>query len=136
MLNKAQLIGRVGSDPEIKTVGESQVANFSLATSKKWKDKAGQSKESTEWHRIVVWGNLCKVVGPYVKKGMLLFVEGEIRTREYEKDNVKQRITEIFCERLDMLSRSEATQAAQEQAPAQQQPQQDSPFSPDSDLPF
>ncbi len=134
MLNKAQLIGRVGSDPEVKTVGESQVANFSLATSRKYKDKAGEQKEVTEWHRIVIWGKLCEAVQKYVKKGMMLYIEGEIRTREYEAENVKHRITEIFADKMLMLSRSEGTQQAPTGAPAPAQ--NDSPFTPEDQLSF
>ncbi|MGX1353344.1 single-strand DNA-binding protein [Bradyrhizobium elkanii] len=97
-LNQVQLIGNVGGDPEIKTLQNgSVVANFSIATSESWKDKAtGEKKERTEWHRIVVWNEgLCSVIEQYVRKGSKVFVQGELQTREWEKDGDKRWSTEV-----------------------------------------
>jgi single-strand DNA-binding protein len=100
-VNKAIIIGNVGSDPESKRVGESTVANFSVATSEKYKDK-----ETTEWHRIVVWGKLAEIVAQYVRKGSLVCVEGKIQTREWEgKDGSKQRTTEINASQVTFLGK-------------------------------
>ena len=74
-MNKVILIGNVGSDPEVRQVGESQVVNFSLATSKSYKKKNGEKQTDTEWHNIVIWGNLSKVIELYVKKGDKLDIE-------------------------------------------------------------
>ncbi|UPK31799.1 single-stranded DNA-binding protein [Bradyrhizobium sp. 186] len=97
-LNQVQLIGNVGADPEIKNLQNgSVVANFSIATSESWKDKAtGEKKERTEWHRIVVWNEgLCSVIEQYVRKGSKVFVQGELQTRDWEKDGVKHYSTEV-----------------------------------------
>jgi single-strand DNA-binding protein len=107
-LNKAMLIGNLGSDPEIRTTGSgSRVANFSLATSRRWNDRNGQQQEKTEWHRVVAWDkpfNLVDVIEKYVKKGDRLYVEGEIEYRSYEdKDGVTKYITEIRARDILML---------------------------------
>ena len=98
-LNKAMLIGNVGNDPEVRTIPSGgRVAQFSLATSRRWTDKNGQQQEKTEWHRIVCWDkpfNLVDIVEKYVKKGDRLYVEGEIEYRQYEKDGETKYITEI-----------------------------------------
>lgn len=97
-LNRVQLIGNVGGDPEIKNLTNGgMVANFSIATSESWKDKAtGEKKERTEWHRIVVWNEgLINVIEQYVRKGSKLMVEGELQTRKWEKDGVDHYSTEV-----------------------------------------
>jgi single-strand DNA-binding protein len=107
-LNKAMLIGNLGSDPEIRTTGSgSRVANFSLATSRRWNDRNGQQQEKTEWHRVVAWDkpfNLVDIIEKYVKKGDRLYVEGEIEYRSYEdKDGVTKYTTEIRAREILML---------------------------------
>lgn len=101
-LNEATLIGRVGKDPEIKsTTNGSRVANFSLATSKPWRDKnTGERKENTQWHKIVVWGDgLVGIVEKYVRKGSQLLVRGEIQTRKYtDQAGVEKYSTEIVVQ--------------------------------------
>lgn len=97
-LNRVTLVGNVGGDPEIKALQNgSMVANFSVATSESWKDKAtGERKERTEWHRIVVWNEgLIKVIEEYVRKGSKVLVEGELQTRDWEKDGEKRYSTEV-----------------------------------------
>jgi single-strand DNA-binding protein len=86
-VNKVILIGRLGKDPEIRTTQDGrEIANFSLATSEKWKDKTtGEKKEKTEWHRIVVFNpNIVGVVKSYVKKGSHIWVEGQLCTRKWQ----------------------------------------------------
>ena len=111
-LNKAILIGNVGSDPEIRTVGTGgKVANFSLATSRQWNDQSGTKQEKTEWHRCVVWNSgkgggsgLADVVERYVKKGEKIYVEGEIEYRQWQdKDNQTRYTTEIRVRELMLL---------------------------------
>ena len=108
-LNKAILIGNVGSDPEIRTVGNgSRVASFSLATGRTWNDASGAKQEKTEWHKIIVWGNkpgsLVDVVEKYVKKGDKLYVEGRIEYRQWQdKDGQTRYSTEINVRELIML---------------------------------
>lgn len=99
------LIGRVGKDPEVRRLDNgTAVAKFSLATSESYKDKDGNKIESTEWHNCVVWRGLAEVAEKYVKKGMLLYVEGKVTYREYtDKDNVKKHFTEIVANEFKML---------------------------------
>ena len=109
-LNKAMLLGNVGSDPEIRTLPSgSRVANFSLATGRRWNDRNGQQQEKTEWHRVIVWDkpfNLAEVVEKYVKKGDRLFIEGEIEYRTWEdKDGNTRYATEIRARELLMLGK-------------------------------
>lgn len=109
-LNKAILIGNVGGDPEIRTVGTgSRVAQFSLATSRTWNDQGGNKQEKTEWHRCVVWNNargpgLVDVVEKFVKKGEKIYVEGEIEYRQWQdKDGQTRYTTEIKVRDLMLL---------------------------------
>jgi single-strand DNA-binding protein len=107
-LNKAMLIGNLGSDPEIRTTSSgARVAQFSLATSRRWNDRNGQQQEKTEWHRVVAWDkpfNLVDVIEKYVKKGDRLYVEGEIEYRSYEdKEGVTKYSTEIRAREILML---------------------------------
>ena len=99
-LNKVQLIGRTGKDPEIRTVNDTSLASVSLATSEKKKD----GSEATEWHNLVFWGKLAETVQKYVQKGTLLYVEGKIHTRNYESNGVKKYVTEIRVDSFEMLA--------------------------------
>jgi single-strand DNA-binding protein len=104
MINKAILIGNVGKDPEIRTVGDNKVANFSLATSETYKDKSGNKQTNTDWHSITIWGKLADVVERYVKKGDRLYLEGKISYRSYDdKEGVKRYVTDIVCNSMTML---------------------------------
>jgi single-strand DNA-binding protein len=97
-LNKVELIGRLGKDPEVKSLTNgSSVANFSVATSEKWKDKrSGEMQEKTEWHNIVIWNEkTIEFVDKWLKKGDLVRIEGKIQTRSWEKDGEKRYATEI-----------------------------------------
>lgn len=134
MLNKVQLIGRTGKDPEVKHLDSgSTVASFTLATSEKFKDKSGETKEKTEWHNCQAWGKLAEIIEKYLTKGKLIFVEGKIQYREYEnKDGQNVRTTEIVLSDMKMLEKREATQAQSE--PQTNKPSTDQP-EPD-DLPF
>ncbi|HUR92499.1 MAG TPA: single-stranded DNA-binding protein [Gemmatimonadaceae bacterium] len=109
-LNKAILIGNLGSDPEIRsTTGGSRVASFSLATSRSWTGQSGEKQEKTEWHKCVVWNQksgtgLVDVIEKYVKKGDRLYVEGEIEYRQWQdKENQTRYTTEIKVRDLVML---------------------------------
>lgn len=104
MLNKVLLIGNLGRDPEMRSLPSGQpVANFSLATTRKWKDRDGNRKEETEWHNIVVFGRQAEIAGQYLTKGKQIYIEGRIQTRNYEKDGVKHYRTEIICDNFQML---------------------------------
>ena len=95
-LNKVTLIGRLGQDPEIREVGMSKVANFSVATDESYTDKSGNKVEKTEWHRIVMWNKPAETAERYLKKGSLVYIEGKLETRSWENDSGEKRYsTEI-----------------------------------------
>jgi len=103
-MNRVILCGNVGKAPEIRaTNGGEKVANFSLATSERWKDRSGEKKESTTWHRVVVWGPLAGVVESYVTGGSKLLVEGSITSRKYMKDNEEKVAIEIKATNIELL---------------------------------
>src|ERR1700730_759654 len=106
MLNKVLLIGNLGRDPEVRSTPSGQpVASFSLATSRRWKDKNGQRQEQTEGHNIVVWGRQAEIAAQYLTKGRQIFVEGRIQTRSWDdrQSGEKKYRTEIICENFQML---------------------------------
>lgn len=94
-LNKVQLIGHLGQDPEVRYLPNGKaVANLSLATSDTWKDKqTGEPKERTEWHRVVLYEKLADVAGEYLRKGAQVYIEGELRTRKWTDQNGQERYT-------------------------------------------
>lgn len=108
-LNKATILGNVGSDPEVRTTTNGgKVASFSLATSNVWTDASGTKQEKTEWHRCVAWNagkyTLADIVERYVKKGEKLYIEGEITYRQWEdKDGQARTTTEIKVRELILL---------------------------------
>lgn len=103
-LNKVQIIGRLGADPELRyTASGKAVANFSMATSEKWA-KDGETNEKTEWHKIQVWGKLAEICGKYLTKGSMAYIEGRLQTRKYEdRDGVTRYITEINAHSMILL---------------------------------
>ena len=104
MLNKVQLIGRLGKDPEIRyTQGSEAVATVSLATSESWKDKNGEKQEKTEWHNLVFYRRLAEVVGEHLKKGSLIYIECKITTEKYQKDGEDRYATKIVVSEMKML---------------------------------
>ena len=133
-VNKVILVGSAGQDPESRALPSGGVVvNFSLATSETWKDKTtGERKESTEWHKLVVFGKLAEIVEQYVKKGSKLYIEGSLKTRAWEQDGVKRYATEIVVSELQMLdskpSSGDAKPAAQSSKPAMQDLDDDIPF--------
>jgi single-strand DNA-binding protein len=97
-LNKCQIIGNLGNDPDLrKTQSGDSVCNLSIATSESWKDKAtGERKSKSEWHRVVLWGQLADIAGQYLTKGSKVYIEGKLETRKWQnKDGVDQYTTEI-----------------------------------------
>jgi single-strand DNA-binding protein len=115
MLNKAQLIGNLGRDPEIRQAndGDTAIANLAIATNERWKDKAGHPQERTEWHRVVLFGRTAEVAGEYLRKGALVYVEGRLQTRKWQDDSGQERhTTEIVAERMKMLGGKPAQRTA------------------------
>ncbi len=105
MLNKAMLIGHLGQDPELRhTQGDMPVANFSVATSERWKDKQGEKQERTTWHSIVAWGPLGENCSKYLHKGSKVYVEGRIQTRKWEDKEGRERwTTEVVAQNVVFL---------------------------------
>jgi single-strand DNA-binding protein len=151
MVNKVILIGNVGADPAIRYLeGGIPVANLSIATTESYKNKNGERVDQTEWHNIVLWRGLAQIVEAYVKKGMLLYIEGRLRTRSWDDQNgVKRYTTEIYADTMQMLSRKREDSAAHVQGGSPvptaattptQSPVSDSPVTSadgaDDDLPF
>ena len=106
MLNKVLLIGNLGRDPEMRSLTSGQpVASFTLATSRRWRDKNGQKQEQTEWHNIVCFGKQAEIAGQYLTKGKQIYVEGRIQTRSWDdrQTGEKKYRTEIVCDNFQML---------------------------------
>ena len=104
--NKIDLIGFVGRDPETQETTEgTRITRFSIATTERWKDKAGQTKEHTEWHRVVFFGPQAEQLAEFVRKGSLIEVEGSVRSHSYEKDGVTRFTYEIRGEEYRLLDR-------------------------------
>lgn len=105
-VNKVILIGRLGKDPEVRNLDNGAVvANFSIATSESYKDRTtGEKKEITEWHNIVLWRGLAEISQKYLRKGDMVYIEGKLRTRSWEKEGVTKYITEIVADNMNMLS--------------------------------
>lgn len=113
-LNKIMLIGNLGRDPEIRYTPEgTPVANFSIATSENWTDKSGTRQEHTEWHNIVAWNRLADLCQKYLAKGRQVYIEGRVRTREWnDRDGNKRRTTEVIATQMVLLGgRSQGTDA-------------------------
>ena len=104
-VNKVILVGRAGKDPEVRNFENgSVVANFNIATSEKYKNKAGETVEQTEWHRLELWDGLAKIAQQYVKQGSQIYVEGKIKTEDYtDKDGVARKITKIRVNTMTLL---------------------------------
>lgn len=102
-VNKVILVGNLGRDPEVRmSQAGNKIANFSLATSERWRDKnSGEQREKTEWHRVVIFDErLADVAEKYMKKGSKVYLEGQIQTRDYEKDGQKHYVTEVVLQRF------------------------------------
>lgn len=107
-VNKVILIGRLGTDPEVRyTSNGGAVANFNVATNESWTDKSGQKQERTEWHRVVVWGKLAELCGQYLSKGRQAFIEGKLQTRDWtDKEGTKRYTTEVVAQNVQFLGGS------------------------------
>ena len=128
-LNKVQLIGHLGADTESRfTTSGSAVTNFNLATNESWRSTEGETKEKTEWHRVVLFGKMAETAAEFMKKGQLVYIEGRLQTRSWEdKDKVKRYTTEILCDNFTMLGRkSDDSGSSSSTKPSEQ----------DDDLPF
>ncbi|MBG4718216.1 single-stranded DNA-binding protein [Pseudomonas aeruginosa] len=121
-VNKVILVGNAGGDPEVRYLPNGNaVTSISLATSETWKDKqTGQQQERTEWHRVVFFGRIAEIAGEYLCKGSQVYVEGSLRTREWEKDGIKRYITEVVVDsrgRMQLLGGAPDQGSHRPQAP-------------------
>jgi single-strand DNA-binding protein len=130
-VNKVILVGHLGRDPEFKvTPSGTSLCTFSLATTDKYKNRDGQTVDSTEWHNIEIWGKLGEIANQYLKKGSLVYLEGRIKTDTYEKDGATRYFVKIVVNEMNMLGGRDSAmgggaypndfQAAASKAPAQQ----------------
>lgn len=121
-VNKVILIGNLGRDPETRYSADgAAIANVSIATTRRYKDSAGQQQEETEWHRVVFFGRLAEIAGEYLRKGRPVYVEGRLRTRKWtDKEGVEKYTTEIVAENMQMLGSREGMGGGdvEESAPA------------------
>ena len=125
-VNKVIIIGHLGRDPESRTFDSGDmVANLAVATSESWKDKnTGEKKELTEWHRVNAHGKLAEICSQYLRKGSMVYIEGSLRTRKYQKDGADHYATEIRADQMRMLDKRQEGQQGHDQgqptAPRQQ----------------
>ena len=128
-VNKVILVGRLGRDPEVRHLENgATVANFSMATSETYKDRTtGERKEQTEWHNVVLWRGLAEVAEKYVKKGDMIYVEGKLRTRSWEKDGVTRYTTEVVGDNMTMLGGGSLSSAPSNEGGYQQATPEASP---------
>lgn len=111
-LNKVQLIGNLGADPEIRyTAGGSAIANLRIATSESWTDQqSGEKQERTEWHRVVCFGKLAEIVGEHTRKGRQVYVEGKLRTNKYtDKEGIERFSTDVVADEVQFLGPRQET---------------------------
>ena len=155
-INKVILIGHLGQDPEVRYMPNGNaVANFSVATSESWKDKqTGETRDRTEWHRVVVFGKLAEIAGEYIKKGTQVYLEGQLQTRKWQDQSGQDRYTtEVVINPLggtlqmlgsrensaDDSGNSTQTTSSRQQnknAPAQQSKAPEPPMDFSDDVPF
>lgn len=125
-VNKVILIGRLGRDPELKyTPSGAPVAKFSLATDEVFKDRSGEQQKHTEWHNIVAWNKLAEICGEYLTKGKQVYIEGSIRSRQWDdkQTGAKRTAYEIVAQKMTMLgSKAEGERVVSDRAPSDRAP--------------
>ena len=121
-VNKVILIGRLGSDPELRyTPNGDAVANFRIATNRVWKDKEGNQQERADWHRIVAWRKLAERCGEYLRKGSHVYIEGRLETRSWQDKNGNKRfVTEVITDRMQMLDAKGQVKASEQAPPTEE----------------
>jgi single-strand DNA-binding protein len=128
MLNKIQLIGRLGATPELRESDNSPYVFVSLATSEYWRDNQGNRQEHTEWHDLAFWASNAKTVSEIAGQGDLLYIEGKIRTRTVEKDGESRRYTSVIVTRWQLLKKAgKAGQADDAETVVDSDDEQDAP---------
>lgn len=137
-VNKVIIVGRLGTDPEIKNVSPTQtVARLSVATSENWTDREGQKQERTEWHRVVVWGKLAELCGKYLAKGRQVYVEGRLQTRSWEDQQGQKRYTtEIVANTVQFLGTGTATEGREYTTSSNEDFGPEPSFNTEDEIPF
>jgi len=133
------LIGNLGKDPEVKYLENNvAVAKFSLATNETWKDKSGTKKEHTEWHNVVLWRGLAEISEKYLHKGDRVYIEGRLRTRNWDdKDGIKRYTTDVIADNMTMLTvRRDDDVSSGGSDQASQSPDMETTDNKSDDLPF
>lgn len=124
MINKVTLIGHLGKDPEVRYLDKDRiVANLTLATNERYNDRNGNRVETTEWHNLEMWDGLAKVAEKYLKKGSLVYVEGKLKTEEWEKDGIKRYTTRIRVTTMNMMDRASSSSNDASTPPSQESSQ-------------
>ncbi|MBI94759.1 MAG: single-stranded DNA-binding protein [Flammeovirgaceae bacterium] len=134
-VNKAILLGNLGKDPEVRRLDDGRaVANFSIATSETYKNKAGERVTNTEWHNVVLWSPLAEIAESYLKKGSQVYIEGKISNRSYEdKDGIKKYVSEVVGRDITLLGRAPDSSGVQAE---ENKPQESTETVQEDDLPF
>jgi len=141
-VNKVILLGNLGANPEMRfTQGGAAVANLRIATTERWTDKQGQKQEATEWHRVVLFGKTAEIAGQYLTKGRQVFIEGRIRTRQWQDQSGQKRYsTEIVATNMTLVGgRSGADRGPDDMGatvPPDDNMTSDFGGAPDDDIPF
>ncbi len=122
-LNRIQLIGHLGKDPGVRVTPKgAKVCTFSIAVSRRWKSSAGEDKEATDWFNVEAWGRLGEVCQQYLRKGRLVFLEGQLRTDRYEHDGDTHYYTKVVLTQMQMLDRkAEQLPADEGEAPTEEE---------------
>lgn len=138
MLNKVMLIGNLGAAPEARfTQNGTAVTTFSIATTKKWRDKDGQMQTQTEWHRIVTWKRTAEICAEYLDKGARVYIEGSLQTRKWKDQNGADRYTtEIVAHDMKMLSPKKSDYVGPTPPPTPEQPKNNNDCPPLPPAPF
>lgn len=124
MINKVTLIGHLGKDPEVRYLDKDRVvANLTLATNERYNDRNGNRVETTEWHNLEMWDGLAKVAEKYLKKGSLVYVEGKLKTEEWEKDGIKRYTTRIRVTTMNMMDKAVSSSNDASTPPSQESSQ-------------
>lgn len=127
-INKIILVGRLGRDAEVKQVSSGCLCVFSLAVSEAWTDKSGEKKERTQWFNVNLWGKLAEILCPYLKKGRQVYVEGNMLSKDSEKDGIKKTYWAVNAKTVQLVG--DAPRGEQETAKNEQYAEDDNPFSP------
>ena len=145
MINKVILVGNLGREPDIKYTGDGKaIANLAVATNESWTDKTtGQKVEKTEWHRVVIFGRLADIAQKYLHKGSKVYIEGQLRTRKWDKNGVDQYTTEVvlsgfnsILQMLNKVTEEPSQEEAEEKPPEEKIKPVDTDDFEDEDIPF